>query len=199
MTDVNPQARVPAHRRRWLSLTPVHAMLGMLAVEGLLMLSERFRWFPFNQHKGWTVLVTVAAVLVWFILNLLLRRRFQFSLRALLVLVVVIAVPCSWMAAAQQWYKLQREAFVRRAGIPKTHFSVDFDIDPFSGETEELPAWLVNVLGVGFFERATLVFIGNSLTTYEDLARCVGLPEVDSITLFDTQVTDAGIEHLSTL
>ena len=32
-------------------------MLGLLAVEGFLLLSEWFRWFPFNEHKGWTVLI----------------------------------------------------------------------------------------------------------------------------------------------
>ena len=28
-----------------------------LGVSGLLYLSERRRWFPFNEHKGWTVLI----------------------------------------------------------------------------------------------------------------------------------------------
>jgi hypothetical protein len=50
------------------------------------MLSEQFRWFPFNEHKGWTVLIAVAAaglfmlmLLGWFATSLVLRRRFQFS------------------------------------------------------------------------------------------------------------------------
>ena len=29
----------------------------LLAVEGFLLLSAWFRWFAFNQHKGWTVLI----------------------------------------------------------------------------------------------------------------------------------------------
>ena len=31
-------------------------------MECLLWLSERFQWFPFNAHKGWTVLIAVAVV-----------------------------------------------------------------------------------------------------------------------------------------
>ena len=37
-------------------------MLGLLALEGFLWLSERYRWFPFNEHKGWTVLICLATV-----------------------------------------------------------------------------------------------------------------------------------------
>ena len=42
------------------------APIGLLVVEGLLWLSERFQWFGFNHHKGWTVLVAVALSAVWF-------------------------------------------------------------------------------------------------------------------------------------
>ena len=65
-------------------------MLGLLALEGFLLLSAWFRWFPFNQHKGWTVLIclaTVGAALVlmflWFLAALVFRLRFQFSILAL--------------------------------------------------------------------------------------------------------------------
>ena len=51
-----------APKPRWYRLTPDRLVLLLLAVEGLLWLSERFCWFPFNQHKGWTVLIAVASV-----------------------------------------------------------------------------------------------------------------------------------------
>ena len=86
-------------RRRWFRITPDRFLLGLLAVEGILLLSERFRWFPFNEHKNWTVLIALGVVcvavvllLLWFSVSLVLRRRFQFSLRSLLMLVVVVAV-----------------------------------------------------------------------------------------------------------
>ena len=41
----------------WYRLTPDRCVLGLLALEAFLLLSEHFRWFAFNQHKGWTVLI----------------------------------------------------------------------------------------------------------------------------------------------
>ena len=37
--------------------TPTWLIFGLLVVEGLLWLSERYRWFWFNEKKGWTVLI----------------------------------------------------------------------------------------------------------------------------------------------
>ncbi len=83
---------------RWYRLTPDRFVIGLLVVEGLLWLSERFQWFSFNEHKGWTVLIGVAVVgaafllmLLWFIASLLFRWRFQFSIRSLLVLTIADA------------------------------------------------------------------------------------------------------------
>ncbi len=96
MTTVEP------HTRR-LRLTPGRFVLALLAVEGLLWLSDRFGWL--GWHKGYAVLTCVASVGVFLLLmlgsfaaSLLFRRRFQFSLRSLLALVVVVALPCSWLA-----------------------------------------------------------------------------------------------------
>ena len=47
-------------RARWFQPTPGHVVVGLLAVECLLWLSERFRWLPW--HKGYAVLMGVAAV-----------------------------------------------------------------------------------------------------------------------------------------
>ena len=47
---------------RWYRPTPAWLVLGLLVVEGLLWLSERYQWFWFNAKKGWTVLIAVAVV-----------------------------------------------------------------------------------------------------------------------------------------
>ena len=80
-------------KRRWYCPTPGWLVLGSLAVTGLLFLSEKWRWFGFNEHKGWTVLIAVAgvgvvllAMLLWLLVALVFRWRFQFSIRTLLVL-----------------------------------------------------------------------------------------------------------------
>ena len=63
------------------------------------------RLVPVQPHKGWTVLIAMAAVgltmllmLLWLLAALLFRWRFQYSLRSLLLLVVAVAIPCSWLA-----------------------------------------------------------------------------------------------------
>ena len=96
-------------RCRWFRLTPGCLVLGLLAVEGFLLLSEHFQWFAFNRHKGWTVLIGMADVVVamllmflWFLAALIFRWRFQFSIRSLLLLTVVVAIPCSWLAVEME-------------------------------------------------------------------------------------------------
>ncbi len=91
----------PTPKPRWFHPTPAWLIAALLAVEGLLFLSERYRW-P-TWHKGYAVLIAVAAVgvvfvvmLLWLIVALVFRRRFQFSIRSLLILVVVVALPFSW-------------------------------------------------------------------------------------------------------
>jgi hypothetical protein len=88
---------------RWFRLTPGHVVIGLLAVEVGLWLSERIGWF--GWHKGYAVLTCVAVagvamllMLVWFGVALIFRQRFQFSIRSLLVLTVAVAIPSSWLA-----------------------------------------------------------------------------------------------------
>jgi hypothetical protein len=42
--------------------------------------------------------VAVLVMLIWFVVSLLLRRRFQFSFRSLLVFMLVLSVPLGWFA-----------------------------------------------------------------------------------------------------
>ena len=129
MTDRNPQSC-------WFRLTPDRVVALLLALEGFLWLSERSHWFSFNEHKCWTVLIGLAAIgaafvamLLWFLAAVVFRLRFQFSIRSLLMLMVVVAIPCSWLAEARK----QREIVVEieKAG-GEVHY--DFQLDPsFNG------------------------------------------------------------------
>ncbi len=177
-------ADAPQPKGRWYRLTPDRCVLGLLVLEGFLLLSEQFRWFSFNQRKGWTVLIALAAVgltlllmFLWFLAALLFRLRFQYNLRSLLVLVVVVAIPCSWLATARKWARRQQEAVaaLRTAGGAVTY---DFDKpdDPFTNEgPPPPPTWLRKTLGDDF---------------------CA---DIDSVKLAETQVTDAGLVHLEGL
>ena len=104
-------------KRRWYCLTPGWLVFGSLAVTGLLFASEKWGWFPFNGHKGYTVLAAVAGMgvvlvvmLLWWLVALIFRWRFQFGIRTLLALTVVVAVPLSWLAAEVKAAKRQKAA-----------------------------------------------------------------------------------------
>ncbi len=63
--------------------------------------------------KGWSVLVALAAVgnvlllLVWSLLAMRLRFRYRFSVRWLLLFVVVAGAPLGWFAVERQNGKKQ--------------------------------------------------------------------------------------------
>ena len=56
------------------------------------------------------MVVAVLAMFVWFGVALVFRRRFQFSLRSLLVLTVAVALPCSWFAMKMKRTERQEKA-----------------------------------------------------------------------------------------
>ncbi len=150
----------PTVKRRCYRLTPDRMILALLPLEGFLLLSERFRWFAFNQWKGWTVLIAVASVglalalmLLWFAASLVLRWRFQFSIRSLLVLVVVVAVPCSWLAVERAEARTQKEA-VEALGIMQVLARYDNESeagDPFGArQNRPIPHGWGGYLGMTF-------------------------------------------------
>jgi hypothetical protein len=107
----------PATNRHWCHVTPTRFFVGLLAVQVLLLLSQRFQWFAFNERKGWTALIAVGVVglavvvmLIWGLVCLCVRRRFQFSFRSLLVFLVAVSVPLGWFSWEMAKARRQREA-----------------------------------------------------------------------------------------
>ena len=123
-------------RRRWFRITPDRVVVALLAVEGLLWLSDQFRWFPFNQHKGYAVLICLATVgaafllmSLWFLAALVFRLRFQFSIRSLLVLTVVVAAAVHWLEVEREQARKRRETVETIASAGGV-VSYDYQIDP---------------------------------------------------------------------
>ncbi len=196
-------------KRRWFCPTPGWLILALLAVEGLLWLSERFQWFGFNHHKGWTVLIAVASVavamllmLLWFVVALVFRLRFQFSIRSLLVLVVAVALPFSWLAVEMKKAREQEEAvaigkldgFVGYAWAYDNHTP---DGKWLSSAQPPEPAWLRNSLGDAFF--SDVVFLCILHATDSDLAQLKRLKYLQGLALDHTQITDVGLAHIAEL
>ena len=71
-------------------------------------------------------------MLLWLVLALCFHRRFQFSLRSLLVATVAVAIPFSWLAVEMKAAREQREAV---EGIEKSGGIVGYDYQKgrFSG------------------------------------------------------------------
>ena len=144
----------PTPKPRWFRLTPDRLVLLLLAVEGLLWLSERLGW-P-GWHKGYAVLIAIASVgvffllmLLWFVVALIFRLRFQFSIRSLLLLTVAIAISCSWLSMEMRRAKKQYDLLVTTgAGVV-----YDFQIDQTGVSSQWLPGpkWLPRLLGYDFF------------------------------------------------
>jgi hypothetical protein len=197
-----------ALKPRSYHLTPDRLVLLLLVIEGLLWLSERFGWPAW--HKGYAVLTAVASVgvalllmLLWFVAGLLFRWRFQFSIRSLLVLVLVVAIPCSWVAVEMKEAREQQAAVEE---IKKLGGQVQFDYEVRQSGNPLLPpsappgpTWLGGLLGEYFF--ATVVdvsYFGSSVSDagLEDLK---GLTQLQGLGLNHTPVTDAGLKHLNGL
>ncbi len=163
MSESQPQ-------RRWFHPAPAWLVLGSLAATGFLFLSERFRWFAFNHHKGWTVLIAVAEVGVvlavmglWWLVAVVARWRFQFSIRTLLVLVLAVAMPFSWLAVEMKKAREQRKAIntiVQAGGFVR----YDHEIAA-SPSCSPAPGWLRSLAGDDLCSDVAEVFIGIRVPT----------------------------------
>ena len=158
-------------------------------------------------HKGYAVLTSVALVAaalalmaLWFAAALLFRLRFQFNLRSLLLLVVVVALPCSWLAVERGKAK-EQEAMVKV--IETTGGRVKYDYQPwedsgFVPDSSESPgpAWLRATLGDDFLAHVAFVSFSQSRDSDHLLEPLKELPKLQALDLTMSEITDAGLERL---
>ncbi len=195
-------------KRRWFSPTPGWLVVVSLATTSLLYFSERIQWFSFNLHKGWTVLIAVAVVgvvlllmLAWFGAALLLRRRFQFSLRSLLLLVVAAAMPCSWLAVEMKNAREQARAIENLGAIVYYDWQVNADGFDILNARPPNGAILRKLLGKDFFDQVVEV----SLDAGSKLECLDKFPEIQWLFLLGTSswppsvISDASWQHIEGL
>jgi hypothetical protein len=211
---------------RWYRLTPDRFVLGLLAVELLLRLSDWQGWFPFYGSQGWGVLTTIAVVAcalpllpTWFVASLIFRWRFQYGIRSLLLLAVVVAIPCSWLATEVQQARLQRDSanYVWANGG-----MISYQVGTTSSWGRPWlshPDWLTARFGVDFFvpvvEASAVNDVGSQYlsglsgihrlwlnspaVTDTALMNIEGLSRLESLNLHTAAVTDAGLPRLRAL
>jgi hypothetical protein len=143
-------------------------------------------------------------MLNWFVLALVFRWRFQFSIRSLLVLTVAVAVPFSWLAVEMKRARKQREtieAIQNRKGdvlLGSLRFGKDMEL-MIRPTAPRGPIWLMNFLGSDFFENVVSVDFTNLPISDGDLEIIEGLTQLQNLSLYNTNATDAGLKHLKGL
>jgi hypothetical protein len=194
--------------RRWFRLTPDRLVIGLLAVEGLLLLCDWFGCFA----KGWAVVTAVATIGaamllmgLWFIVSLVLRRRFQFCIRSLLLLTAAVAIACSWLKVVRQqmWGRLreQQDAWekIEKAGgrVTPCYINVASGYYFPCGARSE-PHWLSELLP-DLFGKVVIVRLDCSDASDAGLEHLKELPDLDTLYLSGAKVSDAALEHLKGL
>jgi len=142
-------------------------------------------------------------MLLWFGVSLVFRRRFQFSLRALLLLAVVVAIPCSLLAAAREQARIQWE-LVTETSDANGYIAFDNPMDCNANtkfyEEPPGPQWLRKLLGEQLFVNVSMVGLcGTVVDTDALLGHIKGFTQIQWLLLTRSNVSDAGLEHLEGL
>ena len=124
------------------------------------------------------------------------RRRFRFSLRAMLVVVALVGLVLGWVHGAR--FQKQAAARVRESNPSATllyDYEVDVDGRLMESSAPPGPEWLRERLGVDCF--SSVVGANLFYATDADLECLVRLPNLRRLCLErSVDVTDAGLKHL---
>lgn len=203
MPTITDNAEIP--KSLWRLVSPTTFLLMLVVGEVQLLLSDRFDWLAINERKGWTVLLCVAFALAgvlllasYSVVRLITRQSMQFSLSEVLILVVALAIPCSWLAAELRAADRQRETI---AATRAESFSCFYDyavttpgrLQMFSG-SRTLP-FLYERLGEDFFHN--IVAAQPRADSHLRLLR--QQTEIHTLLADHSQITDAGLESVAGL
>jgi hypothetical protein len=126
------------------------------------------------------------------------RRWFQFSLRTLLIFMMVCALAAGWLGRKIEQKRKEREAV---ESIVKLGGSVAYDYELVKSAKPTGPDWLRNLLGENFFCEAVVVSLsdGAFIVSDAELVSLNALPQLQTLDLSYALVTDAGLVHLKGL
>ncbi len=124
------------------------------------------------------------------------RRPFRFSVRALVVVVIVVGIGLGWIVHRAH---LQRDTV---ATIKSTGGSVTYEWEwngktAIPGARPWAPRLLVDFIGVDYFGRVSDVYISRG--TDAVMAQVACLNRIERLQMWESPVTDAGLSHLRRL
>jgi hypothetical protein len=138
-------------------------------------------------------------MLLWWLAALVFRWRFQFSIGALLVLVIAVAMPCSWLAVGIKKAKDQREVVKQLEelrGLVGYDWQGDENGNGIIGARPPGPQWLRWFLLDDFFSEATSIYFYRKPVDDTGMEFLRGLQELQEVNISETRVTDNGLECL---
>jgi hypothetical protein len=201
-----PAADCPTESKpklRWCHLTPDRCCLGLLIAEAGLFLLES--WLP----KGFAIVLvlmliiaTILAAISCFAVSLIFHRRFQFTLRSLMLLMLIVAIACSWFSVRVQQAKNQKELVhvLRKESsyYNSAHYDYQYWFNSKPIKTS-IAGWLAENFDPDFFGNITWVDLKKTKTSNAGLRCLENLESLQILDLDDTQITDAELRHLENL
>jgi hypothetical protein len=130
------------------------------------------------------------------------RRRFQFSLRSLMIFTLICAIPCGGVGWVRR--KIERKRIEREwvASISDMGGRVLYDDERggSAGRSENWrPDWLNEMLGYNFFNEVEGVDLMGQVVTDAALANIAPLTQLKTLNLVGTGISDAGLANLTGL
>jgi hypothetical protein len=198
---------IPTTRKpRWYVPTPAKFLFAVLVMQGVLFLSAHYRWFWFNERKGYTVLITVAATAVALLLFLgcvvvsrFFKSKSQFSLTTLLLMVPVMAIPCGWLVREIERARWQRDAIasIERRGGRCEGLGIVRSLSLAPDVNRPAPAFLVSQLGNEFFYDVFELSLFRADST--DLRTLKHFPELRCLLIPGANISDPDLAQLKEL
>jgi hypothetical protein len=132
-------------------------------------------------------------IIIW-----MFRRRFQFSLRTLLIIVTLFAIACSWFAVKMKQARTQREAVekIRKWG-KEINITYSWQADPQT--KPHIPEWLRQLAGDDFFYYVYGLEVRGTDLTSTDLLPLEELNQLQELSLFMSKIPDYKLAHLKEL
>jgi hypothetical protein len=176
--------------------------IGYLTTMTLLtatLLVELLTWLALRAGMGtkvgvgalfWTLIALVAlgSVILWSIVRALVRRRFRFGIKELLVGTLLVGAGLGWLVNLSEPTRAQRRIAAQLNGLGAV---VEY------GGTDE--PGLETLIGREYFHGVTAVYGHNTVIRDADLAGLGGLPNLEILMLDGPQITDASLSHLKEL